>query len=199
MDELLKYFPDLSPRQREQFEAMGALYMEWNSKINVVSRKDIDQIYTRHILHSLAVARCAKISSGDRVADVGCGGGFPVIPLAVLMPDVHFTAIDSIGKKIRVVSEISSALGLKNLTPINARIESVEEDFDWIVSRAVTELSRFVGWTWGKTRNGILYLKGGDLAQEIADSGKKVELYNLSDWYSEEFFETKQLLYLPKK
>ncbi len=198
MDVLLKYFPNLTPRQKEQFEAMGELYPQWNSKINVVSRKDIDQIYTRHILHSLAIARSGRITSGQTVADVGCGGGFPVIPLAVMLPDVQFTAIDSIGKKILVVSEIASALELENLTPINSRIEGVNQTFDWVVSRAVTRLKPFVEWTWSKTRNGILYLKGGDLGEEIAEVSQKVELQELSQWFSEEFFETKSLLFLDK-
>lgn len=199
MDELLKYFPALTARQKEQFEAMGSLYKEWNSKINVVSRKDIDQIYTHHILHSLAIAKTGLIVPGQTVADIGCGGGFPVIPLAVLMPDVQFTAVDSIGKKILVVSEIAKALGLENVTPINARIEAIDEKFDWIVSRAVTDLHTFVGWTWNKTTLGILYLKGGDLSAEIRSANRRTKEYDIAKWYAEEFFESKKVLYLAKK
>lgn len=199
MNELLKYFPSLTPHQIEQFTRMGELYKEWNAKINVVSRKDIDSIYVHHILHSLAIAKTGLIVPGQTVADIGCGGGFPVIPLAVLMPDVQFTAVDSIGKKILVVSEIAAALELANVTPVNARIEAVDQKFDWIISRAVTDLHTFVGWTWSKTIMGILYLKGGDLAQEIRTANRRTKVYDIDKWFDEEFFETKKVLYLSKK
>lgn len=198
MDIILKYFPDLTPHQREQFAAMRDVYEHWNSQINVISRKDIDELYLRHVLHSLAIARTGLIVPGMKVLDVGCGGGFPGIPLAVLMPDVHFTMCDSIGKKIKVVTGVAEALGLNNVTPVNCRAEDLPQQFDWVISRAVAELSKFVGWTWHKTDYGILYLKGGDLTQEIADAGKKTVSYNISDWFNEEFFETKKVLYLKR-
>lgn len=199
MELILKYFPELTAAQIKQFKAMLPLYQEWNSKINVISRKDIDQLYERHVLHSLAIARLGLITPGDSVLDVGCGGGFPGIPLAILYPDVEFTMVDSIGKKITVVQEVALALGLRNVKAVNARVESINGTFDWVVSRAVTDLSSFVGWTWKKSRRGILYLKGGDLTQEIIDAGRKVNIYELKDWFSEEFFETKKLLHLHKK
>lgn len=199
MDELLKYFPALTPRQIEQFTKMGELYAEWNAKINVVSRKDIDQIYVHHILHSLAIAKTGMLVPGQTVADIGCGGGFPVIPLAVLMPDVKFTAIDSIGKKILVVREIAAALELTNVTPINARIEAVNQKFDWVMSRAVTDLKTFVGWTWTKTTIGVLYLKGGDLTEEIRTANRRTKVYDIDKWFDEEYFQTKKVVYLAKK
>lgn len=199
MDELIKYFPDLSHLQIRQFKLMGELYVEWNSKINVVSRKDIDQIYTHHILHSMAIAKTNLIVPGQTVMDVGCGGGLPVIPLAVLMPNVEFTALDSIGKKILVVNQITKALGLTNVKAVNARVESLDERFDWVISRAVTDLKTFVGWTWNKTTMGIIYLKGGDLSQEIRSANRHVEEYSIADYFNNPYFETKKILYLPKK
>lgn len=175
---------------------MGQLYELWNSQINVISRKDIAELYTRHVLHSLAIVRSGCIVDGMSVVDVGCGGGFPGIPLAVMYPGVRFTMCDSIGKKIKVVTEVARGLSLDNVTPLNARAESLGEQFDWVVSRAVTDLSSFVDWTWDKTRCGILYLKGGDLEQEILQAGKPTEVLALSDWFDEEFFETKKLLIL---
>lgn len=198
MKEILQYFPNLTPLQIERFSQLRSLYEFWNAQINVISRKDIDELYVRHVLHSLAIARTEMIRPGCKVLDVGCGGGFPGIPLAILMPEVHFTLCDSIGKKIKVVSEVSQALGLENVTPVNCRAESLPNDYDWVVSRAVTDLSQFVGWTWHKTAYGILYLKGGDLAQEIAQAGKRCITYNISDWFEHDFFETKKVLYLPK-
>lgn len=197
-----RYFPNLSPRQREQFAAMPGLYKEWNAKINVVSRKDIDNIEEHHILHSLAIARTDLIVPGESVLDVGCGGGFPGIPLAVYYPDVQFTLVDSIGKKIKVVQEVASALGLTNVRTEHCRVEQLDggrSRFDWVVSRAVTDLRTFVEWTWGRTTYGIIYLKGGDLDAEIAEAGRKTEQLPISTWFGEEFFETKKVLVLPKK
>ena len=162
-----KYFPDLTRPQREQFEALYALYADWNAKINVISRKDFDQLYLRHVLHSLAIAKVCPFAPGARVLDVGCGGGFPSVPLAILFPEAHFTAVDSIGKKIKVVQGVAEGLGLANLTPLCARAETLPERYDYVVSRAVTEMPTFVGWVWdkidrgqkGALPNGILYLK----------------------------------------
>lgn len=196
------YFPDLTPRQREQFAAMPDLYREWNARINVVSRKDIDQIEEHHILHSLAIARTGLIVPGETVLDVGCGGGFPGIPLAVFYPDVQFTLVDSIGKKIRVVQEIATALGLDNVRAEHSRVEQLDggrSRFDWVVSRAVTDLRTFVGWTWGRTIYGIIYLKGGDLDEEIAAAGRRTEQLPVSTWFDGDFFQTKKVLVLPKK
>lgn len=197
-----RYFPDLTPRQREQFAAMPDLYREWNARINVVSRKDIDRIEEHHILHSLAIARTGLIVPGETVLDVGCGGGFPGIPLAVFYPDVQFTLVDSIGKKIRVVQEIATALGLDNVRAEHSRVEQLDggrSRFDWVVSRAVTDLRTFVGWTWGRTIYGIIYLKGGDLDEEIAAAGRRTEQLPISTWFDDEFFQTKKVLVLPKK
>ncbi|MFR9620378.1 MAG: 16S rRNA (guanine(527)-N(7))-methyltransferase RsmG [Rikenellaceae bacterium] len=207
MEQILHYFPDLTARQREQFEALYPLYEEWNSKINVVSRKDFDQLYLRHVLHSLAIARVCYFAAGARVLDVGCGGGFPSIPLAILYPEVRFVAVDSIAKKISVVEGVATSLGLTNIEPRNCRVEQVRERFDYVVSRAVTRMDAFVKWVWGRLErgqcgtlpNGILYLKGGDLAEELAESGKRWDLYSISDFFAEEFFETKKVVYTPKR
>lgn len=197
-----RYFPNLTPRQREQFAAMPDLYKEWNAKINVISRKDIEQVEEHHILHSLAIAKTDLIAAGESVLDVGCGGGFPGIPLAVYYPDVQFTLVDSIGKKIKVVREVASALGLTNVRAEHCRVKQLDggkSRFDWVVSRAVTDLKTFVGWTWGRTTYGILYLKGGDLEAEIAEAGRHTEQLPVSTWFDGEFFETKKVLVLPKK
>ena len=197
-----QYFPNLTARQREQFAAMPGLYKEWNAKINVISRKDIDSIEEHHILHSLAIARTGLIVPGESVLDVGCGGGFPGIPLAVYYPDVQFTLVDSIGKKIKVVQEVAASLGLTNVRAEHCRVEQLDGGhgrFDWVVSRAVTDLKTFIGWTWGRTTYGIIYLKGGDLDAEIAEAGRKTEQLPISTWFGEEFFETKKVLVLPKK
>ncbi len=206
MKEILKYFPDLTPLQRERFGAMGELYREWNDKINVISRKDIDQIYLHHILHSLAIARVCRFATGVRVADVGCGGGFPGIPLAVMFPEARFTLVDSIGKKIKVVEGVAEALGLDNVRAVNGRIESVDSKFDFVVSRAVTDMRTFTSWVWNKIErgegselpNGILYLKGGDLKEELGGLGKPSVVFDIQDFFGEEFFETKKIVYLKR-
>lgn len=202
-----KYFPELSPEQIEQFAQLEPLYADWNSKINVISRKDQDQLYLRHVLHSLAIAKVCPFEAGARILDVGCGGGFPSIPLAILFPEAHFTSADSIGKKIKVVEGVSSALGLKNLTPHWGRVEELSDRYDYVVSRAVTEMPTFVSWIWNKIErgqrghlpNGILYLKGGDLAEELARTGRPWDLYEISHLFDEEFFLTKKVVYTPKQ
>ena len=207
MELILKYFPDLTPRQREQFAALWDLYADWNAKINVVSRKDFDQLYLRHVLHSLAIARVCTFAPGARILDVGCGGGFPSVPLAILFPEAHFLAADSIRKKITVVEGVARSLGLENLEARAVRVETLTERFDYVVSRAVTAMPEFVGWVWkliepgerGSLPNGILYLKGGDLAEELARTGKHWDLYDIHTFFDEEFFETKKVVYTPKK
>lgn len=206
MELITKYFPSLTELQREQFSRLEELYTEWNSKINVISRKDLDQLYLRHVLHSLAIAKVCEFAPGARILDVGCGGGFPSIPLAILFPEAHFTAADSIGKKIKVVEGVSSALGLKNVTPHWGRVEQLPHKYDYIISRAVTEMPTFVKWIWdkiergkrGTLNNGILYLKGGDLAEELAMTRKEWTLYDISDHFDEEFFLTKRVVYTSK-
>lgn len=199
MDLILKYFPELTARQREQFGMLGELYREWNAKINVVSRKDIDQLYLHHVLHSLALAKVDKIRPGEHILDVGCGGGFPGIPLAILYPEVRFTMVDSIGKKILVVSEVANALGLTNVVPMNVRCETLPDGaYDWVVSRAVTDLKTFVGWTWRKTIHGVLYLKGGDLREEIRQANVPCKEIEIRKFFDEEFFDTKKVLILSR-
>lgn len=200
---ITKYFPNLSNRQQEQFAALYDLYAEWNAKINVVSRKDFDQLYLRHILHSLAIAKVCQFADGARVLDVGCGGGFPSVPLAIMFPNVHFVAADSIGKKITVVRGVCEGAGITNIDARNTRVEQIAEKFDYVVSRAVTEMSPFVGWIWNKIKrgckgtlpNGILYLKGGDLDAELAATKLKWQQINISEFFEEEFFETKKVVY----
>ena len=198
-----KYFGNLTERQREQFSRLGEVYAEWNSKINVISRKDMERIYLHHILHSLAVAKVCQFADGAEVLDVGCGGGFPSVPLAILFPNVRFTSCDSIGKKIRVVEGVCEAVGICNIRTVNGRVEQLKQQFDYIVSRAVTDMPTFVGWVRGMVRkgkkgslpNGILYLKGGDLTEELKASHRKWERYHISEFFEEEFFETKQVVY----
>ncbi|MBO5217359.1 MAG: 16S rRNA (guanine(527)-N(7))-methyltransferase RsmG [Alistipes sp.] len=200
---ITKYFPTLSERQQEQFAALYDLYAEWNAKINVVSRKDFDQLYLRHILHSLAIAKVCHFEDGAKVLDVGCGGGFPSVPLAILFPNVEFVSADSIGKKITVVKGVCEGAGITNIDARNTRVEQINEQFDYVVSRAVTEMATFVGWIWNKIRrgqkgslpNGILYLKGGDLEAELAATKLKWQQTNISDFFEEEFFQTKKVVY----
>ena len=204
---LTSYFPDLTDRQKEQYAALYDLYTDWNAKINVISRKDFDQLYLRHVLHSLAIAKVCPFAPGARVLDVGCGGGFPSVPLAILFPEARFTAVDSIRKKIAVVEGVTAGLGLRNLEPRCARAETLPERYDYVVSRAVTAMSEFVNWVWnrlergqrGTLPNGILYLKGGDLAEELALTGKRWDVYDIARFFEEEFFETKKVVYTPKK
>lgn len=206
MDEILKYFPDLTDIQIEQFQKLDFLYHDWNEKINVISRKDIDALYTKHILHSLGIAKIMKFESGATVLDVGTGGGFPGIPLAILFPETRFYLIDVIAKKIKVVQGVVDALELKNVKAEQKRAELVKGDFDFIVSRAVTNMPDFVSWIKDKIkkqhkhtlRNGILYLKGGDLTEELKDF-PKATLYDLADVFEDEFFETKKVVHLPLK
>lgn len=201
---LVKYFPSLTPAQIQQFNQLPGLYNFWNSQINVISRKDIDFLFERHILHSLGIARVISFLPGETVLDVGTGGGFPGIPLAIFFPETQFKLIDSIGKKIKVVDEVSKALGLNNVSAVHVRAEDVEDKFDFVVSRAVTQLKDFYPWVKDKFNrlsknslsNGILYLKGGDLEQEIAASGLTVRQYYLKEYFEEEFFETKQVVYV---
>lgn len=203
---IFQYFPNLSEEQQKQIVLLEELYKDWNQKINVVSRKDIDELYLRHVLHSMGIAMIQQFKAGSKVMDVGTGGGFPGVPLAILFPDVQFTLVDSIGKKIKVVDEVVEGLGLKNVKTINARVEEVPGQFDFIVSRAVAVMPTFVHWVKGKIkkesahqrRNGILYLKGGDLEEELKDY-KTVEVYDLIDYFKDDFFETKKVVYLPLK
>ncbi len=206
MDEILKYFPNLTDIQKEQFAKLNFLYHDWNAKINVISRKDIDELYTKHVLHSLGIAKVIKFEPGTFVLDVGTGGGFPGIPLAILFPETRFYLIDVIAKKIKVVQAVADALELKNVKAEQKRAEFVKGDFDFIVSRAVTNMPDFVSWIKDKIKkkskhelkNGILYLKGGDLTEELKDFPKATE-YNLSDFFEDEFFETKKVVHLPLK
>ncbi len=201
---LLKYFPEITPEQLQQYEQLPALYESWNNQINVISRKDIDQLYERHVLHSLGIAKVMQFKPGEKVLDVGTGGGFPGIPLAIMFPETQFHLVDSIGKKIKVVSEVAKAIGLKNLQASHSRAEQISGKFDFVVSRAVTRLGEFYPWVKGKFTkrsdntlpSGILYLKGGDLEQEIAESGLAVQQFYLKNYFSEEFFETKQVIYV---
>ncbi|MFV8368319.1 16S rRNA (guanine(527)-N(7))-methyltransferase RsmG [Flavobacterium sp. LB2R40] len=206
MDEILKYFPNLTDFQKEQFEKLDFLYHDWNEKINIISRKDIDALYTKHILHSLGIAKIIKFEPGTYVLDVGTGGGFPGIPLAILFPETRFYLIDIIAKKIKVVQAVAEGLELKNVKAEQLRAENVKGDFDFIVSRAVTNMPDFVSWVKTKIKknnkhelkNGILYLKGGDLTEELKDFPKATE-YNLSDFFEDEFFETKKVVHVPLK
>ncbi|MBQ0016125.1 MAG: 16S rRNA (guanine(527)-N(7))-methyltransferase RsmG [Bacteroidales bacterium] len=200
-----KYFPGLTERQIDQFAALYGLYSEWNAKINVVSRKDMDNFMEHHVLHSLSIAKVQPFRPMSEVLDVGTGGGFPGIPLAIMFPETQFYLIDSIGKKIKVVQDIAQSLGLANVRAEQIRAEQVKGDFDFIVSRAVTSLREFVPWVRGKVsrdqyhplHNGILYLKGGDLTDELAPFARRATVYNISDYFEEPFFETKKVVHLP--
>lgn len=204
MDIILKYFPDLTEIQKEQFAKLEKLYNDWNEKINVISRKDMESLYEKHILHSLGIAKIMPFADGTKVLDIGTGGGFPGIPLAILFPNVQFTLVDSIGKKIKVVQAVADGLGLKNVTAIHGRAEKIKDKFHFVVSRAVTQMPVFLRWLKGKfekeqinpKHNGVLYLKGGDLAEELA--GLKCEIFKLKNHFKEEFFETKKVVYLSK-
>jgi len=206
MEIVKKYFPEISDLQVRQFEQLEGLYKDWNSKINVISRKDIDELYLRHVLHSLGIAKVQGFTPGSKVLDVGTGGGFPGIPLAILFPETEFHLVDSIGKKIKVVQGVAEALELKNLKASHIRAEKVKGEFDFIVSRAVTSMPDFVKWVRKKVakkqqnelKNGILYLKGGDLTEELSVF-TNTSLYNLSDFFEEDFFETKKVVHLPIK
>lgn len=206
-DIVFKYFPHLTPQQKQQYQQLPELYNVWNNQINVISRKDIDLLFERHVLHSLGIAKVMPFLPGERVLDVGTGGGFPGLPLAIMFPETQFYLVDSIGKKIKVVNEVAKAIGLKNLKAEHIRAEQVPGKFDFVVSRAVTRLKDFYPWVKGKFNkeskntlaNGILYLKGGDLTEEIAESGLNVQQFYLKDYFSEEFFETKQVIYIKAK
>src|SRR5699024_8972714 len=202
MDIILKYFPDLTKEQIRQFSLLGVLYQDWNAKINVVSRKDIDELYLRHVLHSLAIAKVHSFAPGTKVLDVGTGGGFPGIPLAILFPESRFFLVDSIGKKVKVVREVIEGTGLKNVETIYDRVENIPGTYDFIVSRAVAQMDTFVHWVNGKIakksvdplKNGILYLKGGDLAEELKNF-PKAQIFLINDFFEESFFETKYVVY----
>jgi 16S rRNA (guanine527-N7)-methyltransferase len=205
MDEILKYFPGISDIQKGQFSSLLKVYEEWNSKINVISRKDMDNFYIHHVLHSLAIARMITFAPGTSILDVGTGGGFPGIPLSILFPDVRFSLLDSIEKKIKVVREVTGVVGLLNIIPLRTRVEEHKEKYDFVISRAVTSFPEFVRMTiknissGGKNRigNGIIYLKGGDLKEELAGFSTRVSIIAIKDFFSEPFFETKQIVYLP--
>ncbi|MCR9226951.1 MAG: 16S rRNA (guanine(527)-N(7))-methyltransferase RsmG [Flavobacteriaceae bacterium] len=203
---IFKYFTTLTAEQKEQFAKLEVLYKDWNQKINVVSRKDIDELYLRHVLHSLGIAQIQLFNEGAEILDVGTGGGFPGVPLAIMFPNVKFTLVDAIGKKIKVVNEVVEGLGLENVETYHARVEEIPGQFDFIVSRAVAAMPTFVHWTKGKIKkdsahqrkNGILYLKGGDLTEELKGY-ETVQTFDLNEYFEEDFFETKKVVYLPQK
>lgn len=204
MELIRKYFPELASSQLEKFTLIEALYLEWNSRINVISRKDMEHFYEHHVLHSLGIAKVLQFQPGAQVLDVGTGGGFPGIPLAILFPETNFLLVDSIGKKIKVVQEVAEASGITNVKAIHSRAEDVKGKFDFVVSRAVTTLPNFIKWVENKIKrenrnrlkNGILYLKGGDLAAELAPLQNKYQVFNLSSYFEEEFFETKKVVHV---
>ena len=206
MKEIIQHFPDLTELQLEQFSKIGDLYKDWNQKINVVSRKDIDEIYSRHVLHSLGIAKVMSFKDGAKVMDVGTGGGFPGVPLAILFPEVQFHLVDSIGKKIKVVDEVVEGLGLTNVKTSHSRVEEINDAYDFIVSRAVAHMETFTHWIKGKVakksnhelKNGILYLKGGYLSEELQNF-PKATIYELTDFFKDEFFDTKKVVHLPIK
>lgn len=206
LDLILKYFPDLTVKQKNQFNQLQSLYKEWNAQINVISRKDIDELYTRHVLHSLGIAKVIQFKAGTSIMDVGTGGGFPGIPLAILFPNSNFYLVDTIGKKIKVVNAVAEALALQNVEGVQKRAEKVKFEFDFIISRAVTYLPKFNNWIKGKFSNesfndlpnGLLYLKGGDLLEELKEAGKPYQSFDLKNYFSEDFFETKKVIYLER-
>ena len=201
---ILQYFPNITSEQKKQFAELEVLYKDWNEKINVISRKDTDSLYEKHILHSLGIAKVMAFADNTKVLDIGTGGGFPGIPLAILFPNVQFTLVDSIGKKINVVKGVAESLGLKNVTAHHMRAEQLKEKFHFVVSRAVTQMPVFLTWLRGKfekeqfnpKHNGVLYLKGGELAEELA--GLKAEIFNLKNYFDGDFFDTKKVVYLSK-
>lgn len=206
VDIIFNYFPRLTEKQKEQFTQLAEVYPFWNDQINVISRKDIESLYLKHVLHSLGIAKfITEFTPGTRILDVGTGGGFPGIPLAILFPEVQFHLVDSIGKKIKVVREVAAALGLTNVEADHIRAEQLDDKYDFVVSRAVTRLADFAPWIRNKFEkrdkngvpNGILYLKGGDLAEEIKESKLKAELHPLSSYFKEDFFDTKYVVYVP--
>ena len=207
MEKILLYFPGLSNKQNEQLSQLLPLYESWNSKINVISRKDMEHFYERHVLHSLGMAKVIHFKPGTKILDVGTGGGFPGIPLAIMFPEVQFHLIDSIGKKIMVVEEVAKELKLTNVKATHTRAEQVKDKYDFVISRAVTRMKPFYQWVEKNIRtegfndipNGILYLKGGDLREELKEAKKQYTLYNLSDYFREEFFETKKVVHIPVK
>lgn len=206
MELLFKYFPELSVKQQSQFGKLAELYEDWNQKINVVSRKDIDELYLRHVLHSLGIAKVVSFLPGASVLDVGTGGGFPGIPLAILFPETQFHLVDSIGKKIKVVEEVANGLGLDNVKTTNARVESITDQYDFIVSRAVAQMETFVHWVKGRIakenkhalKNGILYLKGGNLEEELS-LYKTAKIFSLNNFFDEAYYDTKCVVHLPMK
>jgi 16S rRNA (guanine527-N7)-methyltransferase len=205
MELIDKYFPGLTSVQRDQFVELSELYQFWNARVNVISRQDIDTLYERHVLHSLGIAKVMEFKAGTSVLDVGTGGGFPGIPLAILFPESTFHLVDSIGKKIRVVQEIAGALGLAHVKAEQVRAERLTDDYEFVVSRAVTRITPFVGWvkknisrnSFHPLRNGILYLKGGDLTEELSELNMKTTTYALSEYFEEDFFETKKVVHVP--
>lgn len=206
MELILKYFPNITEDQILKFKKLESLYKDWNLKINVVSRRDIEELYMRHVLHSLGIAKVLVFNDGTKLLDVGTGGGFPGIPLAILFPNCSFHLVDSIAKKIKVVEEVVAGLELANVKTTHSRVEDIHETYDFIISRAVAIMPTFVHWTKGKIakkqnhqlKNGILYLKGGDLTEELKDY-KTASIYHLSDYFTEDFFETKKVVHLPLK
>lgn len=204
VDLIFQHFPDLTDHQKSQFEQLRVLYEEWNAQINVISRKDMDAFYEKHVLHSLGIAKIIRFQDGTKILDVGTGGGFPGIPLAILFPNCEFLLVDSIGKKIKVVKEVANALGLKNVRATHERAENINEKFDFVVSRAVTQMKKFLPWINNKFKakgnngypNGLLYLKGGDLTEELKGISRYIEINELAQYFEGEFFETKKIVYI---